>query len=30
MQEKYGRVNLDKMSPSEFYKLYAKFIANQA
>lgn len=30
MQDKYGRVNLDKMSPTEFYKLYAKFVANQA
>ena len=30
LQEKYGRENLDKMSPQELYKLYAKFVAGHA
>ena len=28
MQAKYGQENLDKMSPKEFYKLYARFASN--
>ena len=30
LQDQYGRENLEKMPPKEFYKLYCRFVAKQA